>query len=73
MVRVHQANDVAAPDLFAEGVAVLRERRGVDDGGADAFHGGDCEWWEHGLELGRPEVVLDQAGYEGAFAGAWRG
>lgn len=71
VVRVDETDDVAAPDLFTEGVTVLGEGGGVDDGGCDAFHGCDCERWERGLDFGRAEVVFDETCYEGGFADAW--
>lgn len=74
VVGVDEEDDVGLADLLAEGGAVLRTGRGVDDGGGDILGRAnarrDGDLGEDGLDLVAHEDVLDEGGDEARLAGA---
>jgi hypothetical protein len=86
VIRVDEQYDVGLAELFAESMALVGQRGGVDDGGRDvvwrAERGRDGDLGEDGLDLGRDEDVFDERRDDGALADAliaaytdsdWRG
>lgn len=74
MIGVDEEDDIGFANLLAQGRSVLRSRGCIDDGGCDILRGADA--WRDGdlgknrLNLAGDELVLDESGNEGGFAGA---
>ena len=79
VVRVHQEDHIRFPDLLIEVRSLVWKSRSIDYGGrnvlrrSNAWRNGNL--WEHWLDLGGDEDILDkrsdQAGFASAFVAAY--
>lgn len=69
MVGVYKEDDIAFAELFAQVIALLRQCRGVDNGGCHIVGGSYGRWksdlGEDGLDPGRNKYIFDEAGLSG--------
>lgn len=74
MIRVDQQDDIRLSNLLAQGVSLLREGGGVDDGGGDIFWrpdgGRNGNLRQDGLDLVRHEDIFDEGSDEAGLSGA---
>ena len=74
VIGVYEEDYVGLADLLTQRRSVLGPRRGVDNGCGDIFGSADArrdgDLRENGLDLIGDELVLDESGDEGGFAGA---
>ena len=71
MITIDQQNDIAFPELLLQGIALLRQRRRIDDGRRDILRCSerrrDGDGWEDGLDV-RCEGLADEGVEERGFA-----